>query len=102
MADSEYLEKLSAAYNAAVAGFRPDLVFFVAGTDPYYDDQLGGLSLTREGLYLRDRLIFDGALRRNVPVAVALAGGYARRLSDTAALHAQTAHAALEAYREWK
>lgn len=99
--DGEYLEKLRSAYEAAVAGFRPQVVFYVAGTDPYYDDQLGGLSLTREGLYLRDRVVFDAALRRSIPVVVTLAGGYARRLEDTVALHVQTAHAARDAYREW-
>lgn len=75
--DQEYLEKLRSAYDTAVCGFRPDLVVYVAGSDPYYDDKLGGLSLTREGLYLRDRVVFDAALRQHVPVAVTLAGGYA-------------------------
>jgi len=78
------------------------MVFFVAGSDPYYDDQLGGLSLTREGLFLRDRLVFDIALQRRIPVVVTLAGGYARRLQDTVELHAATARAALESLQEWK
>lgn len=100
--DNEYLEHLRPAYQGAVADFRPDIVFFVAGSDPYYDDQLGGLSLTREGLYLRDRLVFDAALQRRIPVVVTLAGGYARHLQDTVDLHAATARAALESLQEWK
>jgi acetoin utilization deacetylase AcuC-like enzyme len=100
--DKEYLEKLRPAYGTAVAGFRPDLVLYVAGSDPYYDDQLGGLSLTREGMFLRDRLVFDAALQQGIPVAVVLAGGYARKIEDTVYLHAQTAKAALESYKEWK
>lgn len=100
--DKEYLDHLRPAYVTAVSGFRPDIVFFVAGSDPYYDDQLGGLSLTREGLYLRDRLVFDTALQHRSPVVVTLAGGYARRLQDTVDLHAATARAALESLQEWK
>ena len=101
-ADKDYLDHLRPAYQTAVSGFRPDIVFFVAGSDPYYDDQLGGLSLTREGLYLRDRLVFDIALQHRIPVVVTLAGGYARRLQDTVELHAATARAALESLQEWK
>jgi acetoin utilization deacetylase AcuC-like enzyme len=100
--DKEYLDHLRPAYETAVSGFRPDMVFYVAGSDPYYDDQLGGLSLTREGLYLRDRLVFDIALQHRIPVVVTLAGGYARRLQDTVDLHAATARAALESLQEWK
>ncbi|MGJ5815564.1 histone deacetylase family protein [Paludibaculum fermentans] len=102
--DQEYLEKLRSTYDTAVCGFRPDLVVYVAGSDPYYDDKLGGLSLTREGLYLRDRVVFDAALRQHVPVAVTLAGGYARKLEDTVTLHMRTVKAALESYHEfgWK
>ncbi len=100
--DKEYLDHLRPAYETAVSGFRPNIVFYVAGSDPYYDDQLGGLSLTREGLYLRDRLVFDIALQHRVPVVVTLAGGYARRLQDTVDLHAATARAALESLQEWK
>jgi acetoin utilization deacetylase AcuC-like enzyme len=100
--DKEYLDHLRPAYETAVSGFRPDIVFYVAGSDPYYDDQLGGLSLTREGLFLRDRLVFDIAFQRSIPVVVTLAGGYARRLQDTVDLHAATARAALESLQEWK
>lgn len=99
--DKEYLEKLSSAYDAAVRGYRPDLVVYVAGSDPYYDDKLGGLSLTREGLFLRDRVVFDSALREGIPVAVTLAGGYARKLEDTVALHMRTVQAALESHQEF-
>lgn len=101
-ADKDYLDHLRPAYQTAVSAFRPDIVFFVAGSDPFYDDQLGGLSLTREGLYLRDRLVFDIALQHRIPVVVTLAGGYARKVQDTVELHAATARAALESLQEWK
>ncbi len=99
--DAEYLRHLGPAYETAVLGFRPEIVFFVAGTDPYFDDQLGGLSLTKEGMYLRDRMIFDVALRKHIPVVSVLAGGYAKKIDDTVDLHIQTARAAMDSMTEW-
>lgn len=101
VSDEEYLARLRPAYEAAVLGFRPEIVFYVAGVDPYEDDQLGGLSLTEEGLYERDRLVFDIALRKHVPVVVTLAGGYARSTDDTVALHVQTVQALRDSMKEW-
>lgn len=99
--DTEYLSRLQPACEAAVLGFRPEILFYVAGVDPYEDDQLGGLSLTKEGLYERDRLVFSLALRKHVPVVVTLAGGYARSIADTVDLHVQTAVALNECMKEW-
>ncbi len=98
--DQEYLSKLGEALSAVLAGYRPDLLMFVAGTDPFHDDQLGGLSLTKEGMLTRDHLVFETAFRSHVPVCVTLAGGYARELSDTVKLHVQTYRAAVEAAQE--
>ncbi len=94
--DDEYLERLRAACVPALAEFRPDLLLYVSGADPYYQDQLGGLSLTLEGLQARDRLVFSCALMHHVPVAVALAGGYAVELDDTVTIHVNTARVAGE------
>ena len=69
---------------------RPQCVFYLAGADPYEDDQLGGLRLTMEGLRLRDRAVITAAAAAGVPLVVVLAGGYARRLEDTVAIHAAT------------
>jgi acetoin utilization deacetylase AcuC-like enzyme len=99
--DAEYLEKLRDAYEPAVSGYGPDLVVYVAGSDPYCEDQLGGLSLTKDGMMARDRFVFEAALRHGVPVAVTLAGGYAMRIEDTVQLHANTARAALAALTEY-
>lgn len=95
--DAEYLNRLKASYGQAVVEFRPELVVYVAGSDPYLQDQLGGLSLTKEGMQARDLAVMDTALRCGAPVAVVLAGGYAERLEDTVTLHANTAYAAREA-----
>lgn len=95
--DQEYLSRLGEAVATIIAGYQPDLVMFVAGADPYLDDQLGGLSLTKEGMLTRDRLVFETAFRHRVPVCAVLAGGYAHQLSDTIELHTQTYSAAVEA-----
>ena len=95
--DEEYLERLSAAYRFPLHGFHPQLLVYVAGADPYREDQLGGLSLTMDGLKRRDRLVIETALREDTAVAIVLAGGYAVHLEDTVTIHANTAKAAKEA-----
>jgi acetoin utilization deacetylase AcuC-like enzyme len=92
--DEEYLERLGEACQKGMKSFRPQLVMYVAGADPYHEDQLGGLSLTIEGLKARDRLVFDLAKKHGAPVAVVLAGGYAKNVEDTVTIHSNTAHAA--------
>lgn len=67
---------------------EPDLVAYIAGADPYEDDQLGNLKLTREDLRARDRLVFDACVVRGIPVFATLAGGYARDVNDTVGIHA--------------
>jgi acetoin utilization deacetylase AcuC-like enzyme len=94
--DEEYLRELTQGLDRALAEFRPDLIFYVAGADPYRDDQLGGLKLSLEGLEKRDRLVFEKASGRNIPVAVTLAGGYARQLEDTIQIHSNTIRVAKE------
>ncbi|HWZ32054.1 MAG TPA: histone deacetylase [Bryobacteraceae bacterium] len=95
--DEEYLEKLGAACRKGMSEFRPQLIAYVAGADPYREDQLGGLSLTIDGLKRRDRLVFDLAREHGAPVVVTLAGGYAVRVEDTVTIHCNTAKAAAEA-----
>ena len=97
--DEEYLERLRDAYVPSLAEFQPQLVVYLAGADPYCQDQLGGLSLTLQGLQARDRLVLATALLHRVPVAIALAGGYAVDLEDTITIHANTARAANEVLR---
>jgi acetoin utilization deacetylase AcuC-like enzyme len=94
--DAEYLRELENGLDAALAEFQPDLIVFVAGADPYRDDQLGGLRVTIEGLERRDRLVFEKARGKKIPVAVTLAGGYARRVEDTVQIHANTIRVAKE------
>jgi acetoin utilization deacetylase AcuC-like enzyme len=92
--DEEYLAALEKGLLAALKKMTPDLIVYVAGADPYREDQLGGLALTIEGLQKRDRLVFEHARRRGIPVASTLAGGYARHVSDTVRIHLNTLLAA--------
>jgi acetoin utilization deacetylase AcuC-like enzyme len=87
--DDEYLARVSEALPRVMA-FEPDVAFYLAGADPFEDDQLGGLALSRGGLRARDRVVFESCSRAGVPVVVTLAGGYARRVEDTVAIHAGT------------
>ncbi len=87
--DAAYLAALEPAL-ARMLEHLPDLVVYLAGADPYADDQLGGLALTLDGLRRRDRLVFAAARAAGVPIVVLLAGGYARRVDDTVAIHVAT------------
>jgi len=97
--DGEYLRRLGDALPTLFDEHAPEMVLYLAGADPYRDDQLGGLALTREGLRRRDRRVFEAARRRGVPVAVVLAGGYAFRLDDTVAIHVATIEELISAGR---
>lgn len=94
--DDEYLARLGEGLEKALAEFQPDLMVYVAGADPYREDQLGGLRLTQEGLEKRDRLVYGKAGEKKIPVAVTLAGGYARKVQDTVLIHSNTVRIAKE------
>jgi acetoin utilization deacetylase AcuC-like enzyme len=97
--DEAYLRALSEVFPRLFREFSPDLIFYLAGADPFALDQLGGLALTKEGLYTRDRLVLEGARRLGIPVAVVLAGGYASDVADGVAIHFNTVRAARRAQR---
>jgi acetoin utilization deacetylase AcuC-like enzyme len=98
--DDDYLAILEKHLYRALAEFSPQLLFYVGGADPYRDDQLGGLALTMEGLERRDALVFGYARRNIVPVAITLAGGYARLVQDTVRIHVNTIVAAIRAAQQ--
>ena len=87
--DATFLRELERALPRVMA-HRPDCVFYLAGADPYEDDQLGGLRLTKDGLRRRDRMVIRAVRDAGVPLVIALAGGYARRVEDTVAIHMAT------------
>lgn len=87
--DPVYLSHLDGLL-ARVLASLPDLAVYLAGADPYADDQLGRLALTKAGLRQRDRMVFDALASAGIPVVVVLAGGYARQVDDTVAIHVAT------------
>ncbi len=93
--DDDYLTALSPALGRACDESRADLVIYLAGADPYHDDRLGRLALTKGGLSERDRQVFDLCRRAGLPLAVVMAGGYARDVADTADVHWQTVRRAI-------
>jgi acetoin utilization deacetylase AcuC-like enzyme len=94
--DEEYLGWLDQSLSSAFRHFSPQLICYIAGADPYKEDQLGGLALTIEGLKKRDELVLRVAKAHGVPVMITYAGGYARRVEDTVTIHSNTVLAAKE------
>ena len=88
--DAAYLLRLDEGLDTAFDLSRPDLVIYLAGADPYHDDRLGRLALSFAGLAERDKRVFSRCRGENLPLAIAMAGGYARQIDDTVRIHATT------------
>jgi acetoin utilization deacetylase AcuC-like enzyme len=97
--NDDYLAWLDNALSSGLRQFEPDLICYIAGADPYREDQLGGLDLTVEGLKRRDELVFRVAKAQNIPVMVTYAGGYALSVEDTVTIHSNTVIAAKEIFQ---
>ncbi len=97
--DAKYLAELKAHIPKIYKEFRPNLVIYLAGADPYEKDQLGGLALTKAGLKERDKVVMENARRLGIPVAVVLAGGYAAEIKDTVDIHLNTVRIAQRVQR---
>jgi len=98
--DDEYLQLLKKSLDEILTQFIPNIVVYVAGADPYIDDQLGGLALTADGLAKRDELIISTASKLNVPIVILLAGGYAHLIDDTVEIQANTLRIGNKYYRD--
>jgi acetoin utilization deacetylase AcuC-like enzyme len=88
--DTEFLATLEKGLETALDAADADLAIYLAGADPFEGDRLGRLSVTKKGLAERDRLVLEACLDRGIPVAVTMAGGYARRVEDTVDVHLQS------------
>jgi acetoin utilization deacetylase AcuC-like enzyme len=88
--DSEFLDALEDGLERSLEESRAELAIYLAGADPFEDDRLGRLSVTKEGLVERDRLVLESCRERGLPVAVTMAGGYARNVEDTVDIHFQS------------
>ena len=96
--DDDYLAWLDNTLSSGLRQFEPDLICYIAGADPYQEDQLGGLSLTIAGLKKRDELVFRVARACGIPIMVTYAGGYAQKVEDTVTIHSNTVIAAKEVF----
>ena len=96
--DADYLAHLQRHVPGIMGDFAPEFVVYLAGAAPYEYDQLGGLSLTVDGLQKRDEFVIGECVERNIPVAVLLAGGYAVNTDDTVTIHCNTCKTA---HRMW-
>ena len=93
--DEEYLARMSEGIEEALSRFDAEIVFYLAGADPFVGDRLGQLSLSKNGLAQRDKLLFETCSQRSIPVAVSMAGGYAEDVNDIVDIHFATVKAAL-------
>ena len=93
--DAAYLAALHAALPLALQASRPDLAIYLAGADPYVGDRLGRLALSKDGLASRDAYVLETLRSADVPVAIAMAGGYAENIDDVVDIHFATVRLAL-------
>ena len=99
-ADADYLAALDGALSELAHRCRPELVFFLAGADPFEGDRLGRLKLTPSGMQMRDQRVFDWCFAARIPVVVLMAGGYGVRIEETVALQLQTFRLALAQWQK--
>ena len=92
--DDVYLELLARALPGVLAAAGPDLVIYLAGSDPHEGDRLGRLCLTFDGLARRDAMVLDACREVGIPVAITIAGGYGRNIADSVQAHVNTVRVA--------
>jgi acetoin utilization deacetylase AcuC-like enzyme len=90
--DDEYLSILSKSLERVFQS-RPEIVFYLAGADPYVGDKLGKLALSIQGLHQRDELVLQECYEREIPVVTVMSGGYGKEISDTIEIHCNTIRA---------
>lgn len=94
--DDAYLSHLESSLNSIAQQYDPDSVIYLAGADPFVGDRLGRLDISMAGLAQRDEMVLQWCSQRRIPVAIAMAGGYANVIAQTVAIHAQTVKIAAE------
>ena len=100
--DDEYLQQLNYALGILEQTFHADCVIYLAGADPHEGDRLGRLKLSLEGMRLRDQMVLDFAATHAIPIAIAMAGGYGKKIETTVEVHAQTVQLALNLFTRLK
>jgi acetoin utilization deacetylase AcuC-like enzyme len=92
--DDDYLAALDEALTQIAAKFPADFVFYLAGADTWAGDRLGKLAVSKVGLQARDEMVLEWCRKRQVPIAICMAGGYAPDIDDIVDIHFQTIEAA--------
>lgn len=95
--DEEYLETL-ASNLPLVFEHEPEIVFYLAGADPYVGDKLGRLALSLEGLRERDAHVVRECYEREVPIVTVMSGGYGKDINDTIEIHCNTIRTVKEVF----
>lgn len=98
--DDQYLVELNRGLEVCLQSGPFDLIIYLAGADPFWDDRLGRLKLTKHGLAKRDKMVLDFAKVNSIPIAIAMAGGYARNVEDIVDIHAATVQLASQYWAE--
>lgn len=99
--DGDYLDTLQIALERILYLQQPDLVIYQSGADPFVGDKLGKLSLTKQGLAQRDRMVIGMCFQEQIPVGVTMGGGYAKKVDDIVDIHLQTIQIATEFQAKW-
>ncbi|HCS52821.1 histone deacetylase [Rubinisphaera sp.] len=94
--DDQYLAELERGLEECFQRCKPEFIFYLAGADPFYRDRFGKMKLTKAGLMKRDELVLGLCSRKNLPVAISMAGGYALDLNDIAEIQSNTVRLALQ------
>lgn len=96
--DGVYLELLRGGLEQALRAGPYDLAIYLAGADPFERDRLGRLKISKQGLAQRDELVLSILRGQEIPVAIAMAGGYAESIDDIVDIHAMTIRIAKQAF----
>lgn len=99
--DRVYLLSLEKCLDQLHSRFKADCLIYLAGADPHEDDRLGRLKLSKEGMRLRDEMVFAYAITQKIPVAISMAGGYGKEIDSTVDIHFQTIKTALHFQQQY-
>lgn len=99
--DACYLHFLRECLDQLDSRFKADCLIFLAGADPHEGDRLGRLKITKQGMRLRDEMVFGYALDRQLPIAFSMAGGYGKEIESTVDIHFQTIQTALQFQKQY-
>jgi acetoin utilization deacetylase AcuC-like enzyme len=99
--DEAYLHSLRECLDQLDTRFKANCLIFLAGADPHEGDRLGRLNVSTEGMRLRDAMVFQYALDRQLPVAFSMAGGYGKEIDSTVDIHFQTIKTALQFQKQY-